>query len=108
MTDRIFKAAMVAALDAMTEQELTELSNEHYIFHFEDWPHAVKSASFDLFSMTELIEYHSENWNHLSKTNKLPRPWKDIFHDTLDALWAIHDDPSVKTKVFLEWIAKQQ
>jgi hypothetical protein len=28
--------------------------------------------------------------------------------ETLDALWALHDDPSEKTKVFLEWIAKQQ
>ena len=108
MTDRIFKAAMVAALDAMTEQELSELSNEHYIFHYEDWPNAVQSASLDLFTMSELIEYYSENWNYIHKTTMNQRQWEATFHDALDALWALHDDPSVKTKVFLEWIAKQQ
>ena len=108
MTDRIFKAAMVAALDAMTEQELSELSNEHYIFHYEDFPNAVLSESFNMFTLSELIEYHSENWNHHSKDKWTEPQWKATFHDALDALWALHDDPSVKTKVFLEWIAKQQ
>jgi hypothetical protein len=108
MNDRIFKAAMTAALDAMSEEELNSLSNDHYIFHFEDWPSAVKSASFDLFTLSELIEYHSENWNQIAKTRESSRPWKATFHDALDALWALHDDPSEKTKVFLEWIAKQQ
>ena len=104
MTDRIFKAAMVAALDAMTEQELSELSNEHYIFHFEDFPEAVKSGSYNLFEMSDLIEYHIANL----KTDRNLNGWSVIMTQVLDALWAIHDDPSEKTKVFLEWIAKQQ
>ena len=104
MTDRIFKAAMVAALDAMTEQELAELSNDHYIFHFEDFPEAVQAGSYNLFEMSDLIEYHIAKL----KTDRNLNGWSVIMTQVLDALWAIHDDPSEKTKVFLEWIAKQQ
>ena len=111
MTDKIFKAAMVGALDAMDKHELAELSPDHVIHYIDDWPDAVMAGSYDLFEVCEVVEYHLEKWKHHSGIKFHPRElseWKDIMTEVLDALWAIHDDPSEKTKVFLEWIAKQQ
>lgn len=108
MNDRILKAAMKAslnaALDAMSEQELMELSNDHYILRSEDWPNAVLSGSYTMFDMGHLIEYQIKCF----KEGQHVKGWSVILTEVLDALWAIHDDHSEKTKVFLEWIAKQQ
>tara|TARA_R100001510_G_C7656486_1_gene216530 strand:+ start:747 stop:1082 length:336 start_codon:yes stop_codon:yes gene_type:complete len=111
MTNKLFKAAMVGALDAMNEHELFELSPDHVIFYIDDWPDAARDASYKLYETWEVVEYHIEKFRQHSDTKVHPRQpseWKDIVTEVLDALWAIHDDPSEKTKVFLEWIAKQQ
>jgi hypothetical protein len=111
MNDKLFKAAMVGALDAMNKHELFEFSDDYAIVHIDDWAEAAMAASYDMFEAGQVVEYHIEKFKQHSQSKVHPRQpsaWKDIMTEVLDALWALHDDPSVKTKVFLEWIAKQQ
>ncbi len=100
MDNTLLKTAMIAVLESMTKEELGMLQTELIIMKYDDW------AS-DIATLTrEALECQSTS-DHLADRADESH-WTEVYTDTLDALWALYDDPSEKNKAILSWIAEQQ
>jgi hypothetical protein len=117
MNDTLFKTAISAVLLGMDQEELDNLHPELFIVHHENWPTTLLENSTDMFTIKEQLQLQLRKriWPIVGNSNDkhffntlCGEQWKQFMMETLDALWALHDDPSEKTKVFLEWIGKQQ
>ena len=108
MNDTLFKTAISAVLLGMDQEELNDLHPELFIVHHENWPTTLLQESTDMFTIKEQLQLQLRKRKWPKDVGFCGEQWKHFMMETLDALWALHDDPSEKTKVFLEWIAKQQ
>ena len=94
MDNTLLKTAVIAVLESMTNEELGMLKD-------------LIIMKSDIATLTrEALAFQSTSSHLAERANEIH--WTEVYTDTLDALWALHDDPSEKTKVFLSWIAEQQ
>ena len=100
MDNALLKTAIIAVLESMSNDELIAMTTDSnvVIMKYDDY-------------IIDLRGYLSSELSCISTADHLAgkeAQWAEVYKDTLEALWALHDDPSEKTKVFLEWIAEQQ
>ena len=136
MKDRILKAAIMAALNEMTQDELDNMPDSHFegsgpvfIVKHEEWLDRCRDTVAehfnprDVFDMTEVSPSMFFSDDRLSDylsyrcVTTLPHPdyyydngkeaWINDMKQILDMMWSRIDCPSTKTKAVAEWLAEQ-
>ena len=100
MDNTLLKTAMVAVLESLPTEELSNLQTDLIIMQYDDWAVELATLIRDALSCQSTAD-------HLHSKAEAAQ-WTEVYRDTLDALWALHDDPSEKNKAVLGWLAEQQ
>jgi hypothetical protein len=135
MKDRILKAAIMAALNEMTQSELDNMPDSYYegsgpvfIVKHEEWLDRCRDMvqehfnPWDVFNMDEVSPHMFSDYTlskYLSRKGVTSIPHREYYHDKgteqwvkdvrllLDMMWRRIDCPSTKTRAVAEWLAKQ-
>jgi len=135
MKDRILKAAIMAALNEMTQSELDNMPDSHYegsgpvfIVKHEEWLDRCRDTVQEHFNPWDVFDLRKSSpsmfpdeilQDHLQRHGVITIPHSDYYHDKgteawvndiiiiLDMMWRRIDCPSTKTKTVAKWLAEQ-